>query len=189
MKRCVVLRHREDPWYLESQREAVNRLYGCPVLVVGYPDRFDDDVDIELDYTEGNPTCWPFILYDTARRVIEMFPEETLFLEGDMIPNHPMKLVPTIRDYNNYPWPGIIYTGDARVDTSTGWNVHNMPDITRGFEGLTYVRTDERFDIIGNNGEFLHPQAGCRCWGNKDKIKRFRAFVESRQQHRMVEHG
>jgi hypothetical protein len=182
MKRCVVLRYREDPWYLETQREAVKRLYICPVLVAGYPDRRDEDIDIMLSYPPGESNRWPNVLFDTARLIVEMFPEGTLFLEGDMIPNRAMELVPTIRHYHTQPWPGILYTGAAQIPTGDDWNLESIVEVTKEFRGLPHVRTEENFDVIGENGEFLHPQAGCRGWRNTEKLVRFRKFVETRKQ-------
>jgi hypothetical protein len=150
-------------------------------LVAGYPDTCDVNVDIPLEYDKGSFTTGIGVLFDAARKVLQMFPKGTLFLEGDMIPNAPLDLVPSIRRYHTQLWPGIIYTGDADIDTDNRWTFESMADIFKGFEPLDYVRNKERFDSIGPNAEFLHPQGGCRGCRSTDKLNRFKAFVEGVQ--------
>jgi hypothetical protein len=176
MKRCIVLRHREDPWYLDTQREAIQRLYGVDTLVAGYPDTRDTHVDIPLEYTEGLLGNWPSILFESARKVIQMYPKGTLLLEGDMIPHVAIELVPTIRRYHTQLWPGIIYTGDAEVDTGIPWTFAAVAEVFKDFFPLDYVRNEQRFDTIGPRAEFLHPQGGCRSWKHGEKLERFKVF-------------
>jgi hypothetical protein len=176
MKHCIVLRHREDPWYLEAQREAVQRIYGIDVMVAGYPDTWDKDVDIELEY--GTSTRWPRVLFDAAREIVRMYPTETLFLEGDMVPAALLDPVPSIRRYNHCMWPGILYTGDAEIDTDTDWVLQNTAQVFEGFTPLDHYTSEAGFDVIGPKGEFLHGAGGSRGYRLFDRVKRFKMFVD-----------
>ena len=178
--RCVVYRSKEDLWFLEKQREAVRRLYGVELLVAGHPDS-EGDFDIMLEH---GPSCWPGLFLDSARQIIERFPEDTLLFEGDMIPNVAMELVPTIRNYCGGLWPSVVFTGDATVDTSGTWRrPHDVMEPFKDFKHMFFQRFPEHdnFETIGENDEFLHPQGGGRIYRDTARISRFKEWVQKMQ--------
>jgi len=174
---CVVLKYKEDPWYLHSQKEAIHRLYGDALLVAGYPDS-EHALDIVLEY---KPSCtkFPFAMLESARQVIELFPTDLLFFEGDMIPHKALDLSkPSVRQYYGTAWPSVLYTGDAQISTQGVWDTwQEMNDIFEGFQRIPFERLDNGFEKIGENAEFLHPQAGGRV-RSEDRTRMFRLFVE-----------
>jgi hypothetical protein len=172
---CVVLKFKEDPWYLEVQRDRIKKLYGQDLLVAGYPDS-EAPLDIILEY-HRDCMHFPLAMPEAARQIILKNPKNLLFFEGDMIPNVKMDLEPTIRQYHGTTWPSVMFTGEADVDANEPWNEWQiLNDKFEGFKKMPYTRLSNGFEYVGENAEFLHSQAGSRGHNDLDRMERFKIF-------------